>query len=910
VGTAGGTILDAETLGTVVLTSGVNGLHYDFCQALPVSISGTVRTEVEGDCQTDPNATPISGVTIQLRDAGGTVIATTTTDANGNYLFSGMPPGSYSVHQVLKSGYFDADDHVGTAGGAIVDAETLGSVVLTSGVNGLHYDFCQQPPASISGVVHVDVNGNCDTDPNAPPLAGVLIHLLDASGNLLASTVTDANGVYTFSGLAEGQYSVQKITPAGYFDEDVHLGTSGGTIADLNDVTGIALVGGAAATGYDFCEALPVAVAGFVKLEIYGDCETTPSDPPLAGVSIELLDSRGQTIAVTTTDAAGQYVFGGLHPGTYGVREITPAGYYYSDQHIGTAGGAISGEGLTTSIVLNSGHIGAGYNFCLLPPSDISGYVFVDGPPIPTEDPVADLPSILANLPNLRSGVREPGDAPVAGVKLMLADATGALLLDRSGNPIETTTDANGFYQFAGLPPGLYTIIKVHPSGYIDGIDRAGSLGGQTISPTLIQAGAESMDVSVSDALISAVGSNNDAIALIQLTNGQSSTENNFSEVLLTRQAVPLIIPAPQAAPAQLAAIGPALAPLAPAPAAPVASPATSPFTFGTWNISGVTWHLSVIDAGMPRGATAGILRPLRLAGMRADVAAWLNAKMRQGLWTLHSGAKADAARQLVFGKLGGTPITGDFDGDGVTDVGVFHEGEWFIDLNGNGVWDEGDLWAKLGTKDDKPVTGDWDGDGKTDIGIYGPAWAGDPRAVAKEPGLPDPHNSPTGARKNIPPRPDEATLGVRHMKRTRGGPLHSDVIDHVFHFGSSLDVPVTGDWTGTGVDSIGIYSDGQWVLDVDGDGKRSEADITLRMGEKGDRPVVGDFDGDGTDELGVYRDGHWHIDINHDGALDERDLHHELGSAGHRPVVGDWDGDGVDQIGVHREEEPAPSET
>jgi serine-aspartate repeat-containing protein C/D/E len=240
----------------------------------------------------------------------------------------------------------------------------------------------------------------------------------------------------------------------------------------------------------------------------------------------------------------------------------------------------------------------------------------------------------------------------------------------------------------------------------------------------------------------------------------------------------------------------------------------------------------------------------------------------------------------------------------------VYHEGEWFIDLNGNGVWDEGDLWAKLGTKDDKPVTGDWDGDGKTDIGIYGPAWAGDPRAVAKEPGLPDPHNSPTGARKNIPPRPDEATLGVRHMKRTRGGPLHSDVIDHVFHFGSSLDVPVTGDWTGTGVDSIGIYSDGQWVLDVDGDGKRSEADITLRMGEKGDRPVVGDFDGDGTDELGVYRDGHWHIDINHDGALDERDLHHELGSAGHRPVVGDWDGDGVDQIGVHREEEPTPSET
>jgi len=48
---------------------------------------------------------------------------------------------------------------------------------------------------------------------------------------------------------------------------------------------------------------------------------------------------------------------------------------------------------------------------------------------------------------------------------LMLADATGAPLLDQAGNPIETTTDANGYYQFTGLPPGLYSVIKVHPDG-------------------------------------------------------------------------------------------------------------------------------------------------------------------------------------------------------------------------------------------------------------------------------------------------------------------------------------------------------------------------------------------------------------------------------------------------------------
>ncbi len=910
VGSAGGTMVDISTLGNVVLTSGVHGLDYDFCEALPVGISGHVRTDVNGDCQTDPNATPIAGVTVQLLDANGAVLKTTSTNAQGEYDFAGLPPATYGVHVVTPAGYFAADNHVGSAGGTMVDVSTLGNVVLTSGVEGLNYDFCEGLPASLSGVVHVDVNGDCDVNPNAPPLQGVTVQLRDASDNVIATAVTDANGVYTFSGLMPGVYSVHKITPAGYFDDDAHVGTAGGAIASLNDVTGATLGSGAAATGYDFCEALPVSIAGFVKLEIYGDCETTPSDPPLAGVTIQLLGAGNTVIGSTLTDAAGQYVFSGMHPGIYGVREITPAGYFYSDQHVGSAGGQITGEGQTTGIDLDSGVIGVGYNFCLVPPSTISGFVFVDGPPITTANPTQDLPGILANLPSLRDGVRVPGDPPVPGVTLLLADATGMPLLDRSGNRIETTTDANGFYQFSGLPPGLYSVLKVHPDGYIDGIDQAGTLGGLAISPTLIQAGVPSAGVSASDALVQSIGADHDAIVRIPVSNGAASLNNNFSEILLAQPTPPVPNPETPNPPTQLAANAPVLPATPPAIAQPVASPAVSPYIFGSSPVSGITWHLSVIDAGMARGDRAALGGAMQTVRMRADVAAWYNARMRDGLWTLHpQHPQAEEARKLVFGKLGGTPVTGDFDGDGLTDVGVFKDGEWFIDLNGNGIWDEGDLWARLGNRDDKPVTGDWDGDGKTDIGIYGPAWAGDPRAVQKEPGLPEPGNAAAG-HKNLPPEPTEATHGYRQMKRTRGGALRADLIDHVFHFGTFDDIPVTGDWTGTGVDSIGVFHDGHWILDVDGDGKRGPHDISLRMGQKGDRPVVGDFDGDGVDELGVYRDGQWHIDINHDGALDEHDQHHNLGDADHRPVVGDWDGDGVDQIGVHREAEPAPSET
>ena len=903
VGGAGGALKGPTEIDGATLTSGQSGTHYDYCVNLPVSISGYVHIDVNGNCVSDPNAPPLAGVTIQLLDAQGNAIGATTTDSNGFYSFQHLPPGVYGTREIVPTGDFADDDHVGSAGGMLNGLTQINGASLTSGMTATHYDFCVLLPVSVSGYVHVDVNGNCVTDPNAPPLAGVTIQLLDANGNVIGATTTDSNGFYAFDHLPPGTYGVRELVPAGDFADDDHVGSAGGSLKGLTQIDGASLTSGMAGTHYDFCVAPPVSIAGFVKLAIYGDCETTPTDPPLAGVTIELLDAKNSVIATTQTDAAGQYVFTGLPPGTYGVEEVVPPGFFYSDQHIGSAGGVIADQGTTNSIGLAPGQIGVGYNFCLVPPSTISGYVFIDGPPIATNNPATDLPSILANLPNLRTGIRQPGDAPVPGVTLMLANAVGMPLLNQSGNPIEATTDANGYYQFTGLPAGLYSVIKLHPQGYIDGINQAGTLGGQAISPTLIQAGAQSVGVSVSDALLQAVGSTNDAIAMIPLSNGQASLNNNFSEITLTTATPPLPIPSP-IVPPDNAILVPAFTPLSPPPAPPIAAPPGSPFLFGSWGISGATWHLSVVDAGLPRTNLAMLRSAAQLAAMRADVAAWFGARLRHGLWKLHPqrGTRGDA-RQVVFGKLGGIPVTGDFDGDGITDVGVYFKGEWFIDLNGNGIWDDSDLWAKLGNAHDKPVTGDWDGDGKTDIGIFGPAWPGDPRAVAAEPGLPDPYNRSTGAMKNVPPSPHHATIGHRELKRTRDGSLRADLIDHVFHYGQSGDIPVTGDWTGTGIDSIGIFNAGQWVLDVDGDGKRSEPDITLKLGERGDKPVVGDFDGDGVDELGIYRDGHWQIDINHDGVLDDCDLHQNLGDAGHNPVVGDWDGDGIDQIGIHQEQ-------
>jgi len=64
--------------------------------------------------------------------------------------------------------------------------------------------------------------------------------------------------------------------------------------------------------------------------------------------------------------------------------------------------------------------------------------------------------------------------------------------------------------------------------------------------------------------------------------------------------------------------------------------------------------------------------------------------------------------------------------------------------------------------------------------------------------------------------------------------------------------------------------------------------------------PVVGDFNGDGIEQLGVFRGGTWMIDSNGNGELEVTDKVFELGTAGDKPVVGDFNGDGIDEPSVY----------
>jgi hypothetical protein len=464
---------------------------------------------------------------------------------------------------------------------------------------------------------------------------------------------------------------------------------------------------------------------------------------------------------------------------------------------------------------------------------------------------------------------------------------------------IEVVTDANGFYEFTGIRGGSYHVYQVQPHGYIDGLDSPGTLGGIPINVA---------DV-ITDPVVTAILDNlrlttetdprTDAIIRIFVNAGETAAENNFSEILLEDPVLPPPMPPPAGQIINVIAPPLGVLPLIPKVASfgdfqQLSTPLIADAEYE------VTWHLSIINGGSPRGN--GVNSAYKQVAQREFEDNFIQGSKRSGTWLLvdREGNRVDAGMAISLGDDDAVPLVGDFNGDGIDQVAIFVAGQWFVDLNGNGIWDEGDLWLRLGTELDRPVVGDWDGDGKTDIAIFGRQWERDPEAIVQDPGLPSPANKrrrefvqTASTRKVELDQNRELRKGVR-------GQIRTDAIDHVFRYGEQPDTPISGDWNGDGIDSVAIFRAGQWTLNASGDGRLTAQDDKASFGQAGDIPIVGDWNGDGITNLGVVRGDVWIIDSDGDRRITGNDLQIAIPkpNADAVPIVGDWDGDGTDEFG------------
>ena len=177
--------------------------------------------------------------------------------------------------------------------------------------------------------------------------------------------------------------------------------------------------------------------------------------------------------------------------------------------------------------------------------------------------------------------------------------------------------------------------------------------------------------------------------------------------------------------------------------------------------------------------------------------------------------------RDLRFGQNGDIPITGDWDGDGRAEIGVFRPSTltWYLDRNLDG---QSDLEYRFPGMQpgDLPVAGDWDGDGKTTPGYF---------------------------------RPSDASWHLRNscVDRDEDWP--------VVRLGLPGDIPLAGDWDGDGRSSIGIYrrTTGEVSL-LRHLGGVPEL-ITMNVGVNS-ALVVGDWSGLGVQSVASVAGGAWRL--------------------------------------------------
>ncbi len=172
------------------------------------SIDGTVFNDANSNGTMDSGEAGVAGRTVFLDiDGSGVPNSTnisTTTDASGNYKFSGLTAGTYTVREVLPSGVTLS---TGTHTITVAADQTATSVNFGETV-------APGSTGSIYGTVFNDVNVNGKLDAGEHGLAGRTVFLnIDGTGvadSNNPSTTTDASGNYSFTGLAPGSYTVME----------------------------------------------------------------------------------------------------------------------------------------------------------------------------------------------------------------------------------------------------------------------------------------------------------------------------------------------------------------------------------------------------------------------------------------------------------------------------------------------------------------------------------------------------------------------------------------------------------------------------------------------------------------------------------------------------------------------------
>ncbi|MEB6837324.1 SdrD B-like domain-containing protein, partial [Staphylococcus simulans] len=400
----------------------------------------------------DSGETPISNVLVTLKDANGNIINTAVTDRYGNYLFSDLNNGDYTVEFSTPEGYVPTTQNAGTD--STVDSNGLVVPVTINGADNLTIDSGFYKPVvatyNLGDYVWEDSNKDGIQNSNEVGIEGVTVTLTKPDGTT-ETTVTGADGKYEFTGLENGEYTVNFSTPAGYEATLVNQGDL--TALDSNGTTTTVVINNADDYTIDSGFFKPVVepepvpatynLGDYVWEDSNKDGIQNSNEVGIEGVTVTLTKPDGSTVT-TVTDANGKYEFTGPENGDYTVDFTAPEGYEATLVNVGDD--ALDSDGASTTVTINNAD-----NYTI----DSGFFKPVEEPtPVPATYTVGDKVWEDTN----KDGIQNSNEPGIPGVEVTLTKP--------DGSTVTTTTDNNGNYEFTDLPNGDYTITFETPEGY------------------------------------------------------------------------------------------------------------------------------------------------------------------------------------------------------------------------------------------------------------------------------------------------------------------------------------------------------------------------------------------------------------------------------------------------------------
>ncbi len=440
-----------------------------------LTLGNGVWEDINNDGRQNNGEPSLSNVSVMLYNAAGTtVISTTQTDANGYYTFAGMLADNYIVGVTPLAGYVsstgagqEADpDSNGDANDNGVTTRSNGEIrsavfTLSAGADASRpnnivdntsattanptVDFGLWRPAGLGDRVWFDVNHNGAQDAGETGVGNVRVWLVDGNGTRIMTTTTNATGIYTFSNLISGTYSVQfdlSTLPAGRLVTVQDAGSNDIADSDANVTTGatqqVVLFPGDVNPTLDMGVWQPAGLGDYVWHDLNGNGQQDAGEPGVPNVTVTLYTPNGPL--TTQTNASGYYSFTNLVPGViYTLNFGLPSGYSYTLQTQGASAtdSNVNMAGNTGSITLQPGEFNQMIDAGVVQLAQLGNYVWLD--------------------------VNQNGKQDVT--EQVVPSVTVTLYV--GGQPIvTTTTDANGIYTFTNLRPGVpYVVGFTAPSG-------------------------------------------------------------------------------------------------------------------------------------------------------------------------------------------------------------------------------------------------------------------------------------------------------------------------------------------------------------------------------------------------------------------------------------------------------------